>query len=63
MVGMVAWVVGAVEGTVGGMVGMVVGREVGVVVLPLLELVHPQPVNSAAVRTRVSARVQIFFIS
>lgn len=62
MVGMVAWVVGAVEGWVLGMVGMVVGSDVGVLASFLPVLVHPQPVNMAAVRTRVSAIVRIFFI-
>jgi hypothetical protein len=67
MVGMVAWVAGAVvgvvEGIVDGMVGAVVGMDVGVVMESLLLLVHPQPVNIAVVRTSVSARVQSFFIS
>lgn len=63
MEGTVGMVVGAVEGVVAGMVGTVVGIPVGVVMASLLELVHPQPVKTAAVRTSVNARIKSFFIT
>ena len=62
VVGWVACVVGAVGASVGRMVGMDSVMPVGVEASSLFVLVQPQPVNSAAVRIRVIARIQIFFI-
>ena len=60
-VGVVSSVVARVASVVGTVV-MMVGMVLGAVVYWASWLVQPQPVNSAAVRTRANAMERIFFI-